>query len=278
MTMTANITSVVETITPERAAVLLEKNPNWRKLRPTRVVRYASAMKRGEWRMTGEAIKIKDNGDLGDGQHRLAACVETRVPFETLVVYGVTEDAVDYMDDVLPRHSGDILRNHGVKYENQMRAIAKRIIDWREGNFANGLRMATVTPQQIVDFVLINEDDLTTAMGIGVAMYSGTGVNRTMAASFAYLAGTVDVKARDEFCDSFATGAGLQIGDPILALRQWVVNRNVKKMKTKDEEVARVFIKTWNLWRSGESIERIKGDTLYKKKRGDNRPGMPDLI
>ncbi len=47
---------------------------------------YANAMKSGEWKYNGESIKVCTDGSLLDGQHRLEACIESGVTFDTLLV------------------------------------------------------------------------------------------------------------------------------------------------------------------------------------------------
>ena len=61
------------TITPKRAAEMLEHNGHNRPLTRTRVREFAEAMKRGDWQLTHQGIAFDTDGQLKDGQHRLAA-------------------------------------------------------------------------------------------------------------------------------------------------------------------------------------------------------------
>ena len=66
----------LETITPAQAAEWLKGNTVNRRLVLHHVERLASEMLAGEWRITGDCIKL--NGDrLLDGQHRLQAIVQS---------------------------------------------------------------------------------------------------------------------------------------------------------------------------------------------------------
>lgn len=51
-------------------------------------------MRNGNWKANGEAIKFSSTGRLLDGQHRLRACVKEQVPFTTLVIRGLEDEAM----------------------------------------------------------------------------------------------------------------------------------------------------------------------------------------
>ena len=46
-----------------------------------------AAIQRGEWQLTGEVIKLDDEGRVRDGQNRLHAIVEAGVPVRSVVIY-----------------------------------------------------------------------------------------------------------------------------------------------------------------------------------------------
>ncbi len=86
----ASMTFAVEFWTPDRAAVALgqltESGVTQRKRRKGMVTRYARDMRCGGWKLTHQAIAFGPNGDLIDGQHRLAAVVESGCSQEFLTV------------------------------------------------------------------------------------------------------------------------------------------------------------------------------------------------
>ena len=92
----------VEVITPAVAAEYLRLyNQGNRKPNKAQVAYYAKMMNEGEWELNGESIKFSGSGEtlrLLDGQHRLMACVEANVPFETLVVRDIEEKTFDTLD------------------------------------------------------------------------------------------------------------------------------------------------------------------------------------
>lgn len=96
-------------ITPSMAAKLLESSPGNRKLRGWYVSLLASAMKRGEWRVTSQGIGIDSKGRLRDAHHRLNACVESGVSFRSVVVTGLRDDAYEVIDTGMKRKTHDLL-------------------------------------------------------------------------------------------------------------------------------------------------------------------------
>lgn len=98
----------VEVITPAVAAEYLKNNENNRKPNKGQVGFYAKMMQNGEWELNGEAIKFAPDGRLLDGQHRLMACVEANVPFETAVIREVEEKVFATFDQGWQRKKGQV--------------------------------------------------------------------------------------------------------------------------------------------------------------------------
>lgn len=110
------VSASFETITPELATEYLETNvENQRKLSALVAGRYIASMKKGLWRVNGEAIKFDTNGKLCDGQHRLTACASSGCTIESLVIRGLDPDVFDSLDTGKQRSAGDVLRMMGVK-------------------------------------------------------------------------------------------------------------------------------------------------------------------
>ena len=77
--------SVVE-ITPKDAEVLLSKYLHNRPISRDNINKYAIQMSEGKWHLNGEAIIINDKGLTDNGYHRLAACIQAGVPFQTVTI------------------------------------------------------------------------------------------------------------------------------------------------------------------------------------------------
>ena len=74
----------IVTITPELAQEWLDRGGNNRKVTRRRIEAMTAAILRGEWQLTGEAIKLDDDGRVRDGQNRLHAIVRPASRFARL--------------------------------------------------------------------------------------------------------------------------------------------------------------------------------------------------
>lgn len=83
-------------ITPEIAVEMLKKNTNnYRRVTETRVNQYARKMELGFWQENGEPIQFSKDGELLNGQHRLAAIIKSNTTQRMVVVYDVDADVFD---------------------------------------------------------------------------------------------------------------------------------------------------------------------------------------
>ncbi len=82
-------------------------------------------MEQGRWKYNGATVKFGSDGVLLDGQHRLLACVEANVPFDTDVVFGLDPEVLDTIDtDILPRTAAHVAQMEGVENATASSAIA----------------------------------------------------------------------------------------------------------------------------------------------------------
>jgi hypothetical protein len=111
-------------VTPELAKQWLEANTHNRPLSEELVIAYMVDMLDGRWQYNGDAIRFDHTGRLIDGQHRLHACIEAGVPFETDVVTGLAPEAIRTIDIGRVRTAGHIAHLEGVENASVACAIA----------------------------------------------------------------------------------------------------------------------------------------------------------
>lgn len=116
------------TLTPEMAINLLEANQHNRPLSDPHAQRIAAQITAGKWKFNGDTIKVADNGDILDGQHRCWAVVYAKTAIDTIIVRGIKADAFSTIDTIRKTRSGaDILALHGTKRHG---AIIAGAIGW----------------------------------------------------------------------------------------------------------------------------------------------------
>ncbi len=170
--------SRIITITPALAALILERlNSNNRKRRPSNIKRFAEAMTKDNWLLTGDSIKFSKNRLLLDGQNRLAACMRSGKQFKTHVIFGVDDDAFTRIDSGATRTNADTLKMAGVPYY----AVVAPAIRWlmiskdaEDGKCPD--RGRKIDNQELLDYYNAHID----AERIGAAAHDAMGVGRVL--------------------------------------------------------------------------------------------------
>lgn len=99
---------VLETISPETAKLWLEMaNRTNRPMRTMHVSDLAQSIRKGQWRQTHQGVAFSADGELLDGQHRLAAIVEAGIPVAMWVWRGMHQSTMGVIDTGLKRSLSD---------------------------------------------------------------------------------------------------------------------------------------------------------------------------
>lgn len=114
----------VVNVTPEVAARLLEMNISNRPEKKQKIQIYAAHMRRGLWKLNGEAIHISKTGRLLNGQNRLQAVIKSGCSIDFLIVSGLDDETFSTFDQCGTRSPADILAIKGIKnYQRVSSAI-----------------------------------------------------------------------------------------------------------------------------------------------------------
>lgn len=258
------ITHRIEIVTPEIAARWLERNETNRKLDQSTVDRYARDMRAGRWHLTGEPIQFGISGRLLNGQHRLWACVESDVAFETMVIRGLVneDEIVDVIDTGKKRTLGNAFQIHGEKDAMLLAAIVNTC--WRyEDDRCKG-----PYPTHEEGLAYLNaHPNIREATKIARIVYSRVKAQASAVGAAYYLNSLVDGEASEEFWMRAADGEGLAAGDAILAYRRWVI----QAVSRRDKPIPNIWLaynlKAMSQWRAGKNVRvlAVKPDE-----------GMPD--
>jgi hypothetical protein len=125
----------IKTIWPQEAAEILQtKNTTNRKISELFVNKLANDIVNDAFLLTHQGIAFDVDGNLLDGQHRLAACVKANKPIKILVttevqrvhsVNGIQLNSFEIIDSGKTRTVAQMLNIGGVKYANSVAASAK---------------------------------------------------------------------------------------------------------------------------------------------------------
>jgi hypothetical protein len=256
------ITAGVERITPSIAKNLLETNVDNRKLRDGRVLAYADAMRRGQWQVTNDAIVVSETGILLNGQHRLTAVVASGLPYvDMLVSRGNANTAFTVIDTGLGRKTSDALHSAGMTQGSHFASVGRLLYAIENDvNIFNTEMVKLITNDDILQYVLQNEEVLTWAIRKGDIVNQSIGGIKTAWATFAVLAANkYGVERVELFLDAVASGNDLKKDDPRLALRNFLARtRSQYKSAQQSRLNIPVFIKTFNTWNQGGKLSVIR--------------------
>jgi hypothetical protein len=256
--------SRVQTISPSKAAELLEANTTNRPLSRAVVHSFAEAMRRGDWVVTHQGIAFDVNGVLFDGQHRLAAIIEADQPVELTVFTDVNEGTFDVLDTGKRRNAADVLAIEGEKSSAMLAAMVRTVwlyenrpdLNWSGGG-------AAVTNHQVVE-TLDQHPKLRQFVTVGEQIATATGMIKSAAGAASYLVSRASKRAElDEWYEGIIDGAGLRKQDARLVFRRVMFNMARKQAgqairRRESREHVALYIKAFNAWRANERVNQLR--------------------
>ncbi len=135
---------------PSIAAEWLTRIPaQQRSRRPSTVRRYASDMKAGKWAEDSpEAIAVGVDGTILNGQHRLAAIVESGVTLTMWCAFNVPMSVYHVFDMGFRRTPGDTAKALGIKFDSIDLAMARTAF---VGSAGGGASVTTMSQLFVLD-------------------------------------------------------------------------------------------------------------------------------
>lgn len=254
--------SYLKTFTPDECIKLLENTTFQRPLDEKHVQFLVGEYKSGRWRVNGETI-ILNGCKVLDGQHRLWACVQSGVPFESFVVEGVPDKAFDTMDTGKARSGADVVHialldsSISAPLRKSMASAHSIVSAFGEDGRANTTVIARrPTNHDIVEFVKKHPDFVDDAR----MMYRAG----KWPFSFSIALGIYTVlkpgfpNAWEMFFSRLITDVGHQEGSPILALRRKGTANPSPPDFTHRWDVLANVIKAWNVHTAGETVKVLR--------------------
>ena len=205
--------TTVQTITPEQAAAWLHPSINTenRPLRQDHVAYLAKEIIEGRRATTHQGLAFALSGRLLDGQHRLAAIVRAGKAIDMPVTTGLDEDAFRAIDCGLKRANYD--RIHFVDDQNQNRLICMAL---RQFIVETGTDSHPSVGELEDEF--LRKTDAWVWIGQEFAGINGRLRKAGVLAALG-LYRFVKPDRAAEFMDGYRDGVGLELGSPVLRLR-----------------------------------------------------------
>lgn len=243
----------VEIITPERAALDLERNTHNRPINPRHVNKLAEEMKEGNWRLNGEPIIYAQDGRILDGQHRLAAALKAGIPFQTTVVYGVDEGVFPTIDVGLRRTGSHTLAMLGEKQPARLAAALRYVDLYLKGDTEHKRRLSNSELQDALN----KHPGVRDSLGYCLENYT-TLMPVSLLAALHYLFALKDGPKANEFIYRLVSGLGIDENSPIYLLRERLVKDASSKARVSEDYLAALTIKAFNAFTAGEKLKYLR--------------------
>lgn len=260
------------TITPAMAYRMLLMNKRNRPLDEKRAYRLSEAIKRGEWQMNGDTIRISESGIVLDGQHRLRAIQLSGVSVETIIVEGLPDNVFSTIDtNARTRNAADIFAIKGEKNYTTLAAATSlyyKYINTGNPYYANSKEHPTT---QQIELTLEQNSGLKECVNYCSSQKWIKAYITSSAAAFAlYVFQKIDKQKANEFFAKLETGAGLEQTSPILLLRDRLVieKTDSKTTLSKTYKMALIF-RAFKYFLNGSSVKQLKVVTDGYKSEKD---------
>ena len=245
---TDDIKSQLWTITPDVAAELLRHALPNRRLIKSRVTELAQEMTAGHWATNGETIILDTELRLVDGQHRLAAVVESGCTIESLVAVGISAQTMGTIDQGRAKSAGDVLTMAGMEHAPQLASTARWL--WKYENRAMRSSSVVLKNYELPAFVA-HHGGLHTSLGWGRSLRNL--LPPSCAGMLFYVTAGKDPALAKRFFDGLATGAELKPGDAAHVVRERLLKSKEPLKHAVVVARAAVTLLAWNTLRQGRS-------------------------
>lgn len=240
-------------VTPAMAEIMLaEHNEGNRPLKPRRF-QYAEDMKAGDWKFHSQGISLSKDGLLNNGQNRLTAVVLAGVDVRMMVAFGEDRDVFPVIDTGATRGGSDSLHIAGYQNTTCLAASARLLRDIMSKRPGHDGRISNEDALRIVQKYPGLIDAAVVGQRVGCKLKGAT----TAAPAVAYY--LIKEKSKyarraDAFFDMLAAGNVPNKRDPVLVLRDAIMNRSISTRAGGSVRAAHIcgaLIRAWNLWING---------------------------
>lgn len=260
----------IEKIDPDTARAMLEANTHNRNLRSAYVRQIAEDMTAGNWRVNGETIKLAADGTLLDGQHRLAAIVESGCTIEMVIVRGLEHADQETMDTGTKRTLGDVLALRNEESASHLAAAISAF--WRSQRGLPHSNGSPTTQQALA--LLAAHPDLRGSVSAVTRASRALRIPHGLCAALHYEMSALNPEDAADYWTKLATGLGLHERHPLYVLRRRLEeNASTMGRKLDRTTIHAYLIKTWNAYRGGRDV------TYIRWTRGGASPEpFPELV
>lgn len=252
-----DVTTKIETITPEMAVHYLTFNRKNRNINRRNVQRMAKDMRKNNWRMTGESIKFSDKGNLIDGQHRLQAIIASGLPQKMLVIRNLSETVMDVIDTGAKRTMAHVLQIEEHKNGALLAGILKMAYFLDKG--LDGLESNQPSHAELMDFYILHPElDEVASFTAGIKGKLQIYAPQSLLGLMRWATLTINKDMSDEFFELFKLPPQIET-HPITVMRNILVSQYTQsRRKATRGYVAAILFKGWNAFYERREVKLLK--------------------
>ena len=262
-------------ITPDMAKkILAHRNKNNRPIRYTHLEKLSEAIEKGEWKVTNQGIAFDADGNLIDGQHRLAAILQTRQTVKMMVATNMDAGIFDVVDTGSKRSTGDALDILGSEHGRTVSAALKIYICYQKfpEKAWSGAAIQQPSTTDVIAIYKDRQDEIEALLSVIKKKHKNFKCfSQSLGLCLSLLlldAGWSDVQIW-EFWDCVTLGANLSSDSVVLSFRNQLSDPFFRKRHYGTQRyMLNAFIKCFNSYITNESINKFvapRHDTkMYK--------------
>ena len=262
-------------ITPDMAKkILAHRNKNNRPIRYTHLEKLSEAIEKGEWKVTNQGIAFDADGNLIDGQHRLAAILQTRQTVKMMVATNMDAGIFDVVDTGSKRSTGDALDILGSEHGRCVSAALKIYICYHKfpEKAWSGAAIQQPSTSDVIAIYKDRQDEIEALLSVIKKKHKNFKCfSQSLGLCLSLLlldAGWSDVQIW-EFWDCVTLGANLSSDSVVLSFRNQLSDPFFRKRHYGTQRyMLNAFIKCFNSYITNESINKFvapRHDTkMYK--------------
>ena len=212
----------------------------------------------GNWTSNGEPlVRLSKTNVILDGQHRLKAICESGVTLrDQIVIEDLDDDVQSTIDIGRKRTTADALVLSGEAYATVLAAVNRKAWQWDQGNLKFTSTTMPTTQEQLE--YLEKNPSLRRSAEIAKRSSNHFRLIRPAVAGVAHhLFLRISPDHTALFFAKLETGAGLDEGDPILALRDRLTRDKLTSRSVPFHLGTAIYIRAWNAMREDRALSRI---------------------
>ncbi len=222
---------------------------------------YKRDMQAGRWDLNGEFIGFDTKGVRTNGKQRLTACITARIPFTSVVWFGLPPEGFRSTDTGTNRTMGQIFGLAGLESQTAMATVAKKVWVAEElRTIGYGKSGVVPSPPTLLDFAIDHKDELEAALVVynKIKKSPDFKLNPGIGAAVFYWLAKVDAEVAQMFFDDLCTGTGLHEEDAAYKLRRRLSSDEKKRIARTERVTKGLVIKAWNSYITGNPIGKLR--------------------